>query len=118
MSEYKNIKLQRAENLRLNCKYDEALEVIIDFEKDVPKESEDYLASLIIKGYIFANKANYKNSVEIGNQAFELSHRLSENKRVIDALLLKCFILFFGEFESALELCINNIKITLLSFSI
>ena len=43
MSEYTNKDLQRAENLRLNCKYDEALDIIKNFEKKVSKDSEDYL---------------------------------------------------------------------------
>ncbi len=96
--------LLHARELMYQAKFGEALEIIENFEKNKSITPEDQLSALIIKGKIFAYLAQYKEAGGIGEQAYQISQKLGNVLRSIDALLLKSI---FEDGDKALELTLE-----------
>ena len=109
--------LLQAELLMYKAKFNEALEILSSFEKRGKNILIDQLSSLILKGRIFNYIEQYKEAVEVGELAYQLSQKLGKVPDIIDALLIKSHVIYFGKLEDALDL-ISEAKILLNSISI
>lgn len=93
--------LRNAEKLMYKANFEEALELIKDFEKKDSTRLKDQLTGDIIKGMIYCYTEKYKQAVEIGELAYELSQQLQDVYHSIDALIIKAHMVYLGNVESA-----------------
>ncbi|MFW9865135.1 MAG: tetratricopeptide repeat protein [Candidatus Thorarchaeota archaeon] len=93
--------LKNAERLMYEAKFEKALELIEDFEKKDNINPKDQLTGHIIKGMIYCYTEKYKQAVEIGEFAFELSQQLQDIYHSIDALIIEAHMVYLGNTERA-----------------
>jgi tetratricopeptide (TPR) repeat protein len=82
--------------------FEQALETITNFEKNIDLDPQDQLSSLLLRGRISIIKGEYLNAVQIGDEAYQLSIKLGNASESINALLLKAAMLFLGKYKEAL----------------
>jgi tetratricopeptide (TPR) repeat protein len=100
-----------AERLIYGGKLEDAYKTLSNIEDEGNLTPEDHLSLLILKGKIFGFKRQFKESVELGELAFQKSQGLGVKTKTIDALLLKANIAFLGELEVALEYTLEAEKL-------
>ncbi|MHA2130384.1 MAG: tetratricopeptide repeat protein, partial [Promethearchaeota archaeon] len=91
-----------ADQLIYQCKFKDALDIIINFEKRDSISYREQLMGLIIKGKLFGYKEQYKKAAEIGEVAYRLSQKIGDDSKTIDALILKAHIGYLRDVEIAL----------------
>ncbi|MFW9819964.1 MAG: hypothetical protein ACFFE5_10170, partial [Candidatus Thorarchaeota archaeon] len=84
MSNLIHNELLNVERLMYQAKFEESLDNITDFEKLQNITPTDQLLSLIYKGKIFCYQERYKEAVEIGEKAYELSQKYGGISLCID----------------------------------
>ncbi|MHA2182739.1 MAG: hypothetical protein ACXAAH_15065 [Promethearchaeota archaeon] len=97
-------KLKRVEQLIYNANFEEALEIIRDFEKEKNTTIKEQLLGSILKGRLYSYQGHYKEAVGIGKATYQISQSLSLIPETIDAILFKTYILYFGKLEEAFDL--------------
>lgn len=116
--------LRYAENLRREGKVLEALKVINDIEKKETLTPGDQLSLLISKGKIYTLTQQYRESSEIGEEAYKLSQGLGRVPDMIMALLFKANVVYLGEFDEPLDYLneaegllnsLNNVSLSFIS---
>ena len=70
MIDSKPAELVQVEELICEAKFDEALEMIEDFDGKSPSTQKNRLSALIIKGRIYKYMYQWKKAVEIGEQVY------------------------------------------------
>jgi tetratricopeptide (TPR) repeat protein len=88
MSELRPKELIRAEELVNNGKVEEALEIIINFEKRREITQKEFLWTLLFKGQAYMLLSQYERAVEIGEHAYHLSKELGLIIESAEALLI------------------------------
>ncbi len=96
--------LKHAEHLMYKGKFEEALDLIMYFEKDTDSSAKNLLSALILKGRVFIYVDRYKEAVETSDLAFKLSQKQESISESIDVLLLRAYIIYFGQLEEAIKL--------------
>lgn len=81
--------LIRVEELICDAKFDEALEMIEDFEVKNTSDQKYTLSVLILKGRIYEYMYQWKKSVDIGERVYKECQEIGDITLTIDALLLK-----------------------------
>ncbi|MHA2037617.1 MAG: tetratricopeptide repeat protein [Promethearchaeota archaeon] len=104
MSDPRPKEIIRAEELLDNGKLEGALEIITNFEKKDGITPKEKLWVLLLTGQLHLNKLQFKKSVEVGEQAYQLSKELEMLSESIEALILKSYISIFGKPDEALNL--------------
>jgi len=99
--------LKQAELLMYQGKFNEALEMTNDFAAQKTATSKDQLSSFILKGRIFNYMERYKEAVEIGEIAYHMSQKMEVISELIDSLLIKAHVVFFGKLENSIELILE-----------
>jgi len=87
--------LVRAEELMHNGKLEEAFEKVSNFEKKSGLTHEDQLSALLIKGWLYVYKLQYKEAVDIGERAYELCKEIeliSESSPLLDSIISEIFV--------------------------
>jgi len=108
--------LKRAESLRRERKFQEALQVIKKIEKKGLLTPGDQLSLLISKGKILTSLQQFTEAARIGESAYRLSQALERVPDTIMALIFKSQKAFYGQFEEAMdhileaETLLNSIK--------
>lgn len=100
--------LNLAVKLMYQARFDEALDIINNFEK-TKITTKEHLSGLILKGKIFCYKEQYKKAVDTGKRVYQLSNQLGTPYRSIDALTLKAHVGYYGKVEEAFD-CISEIE--------
>jgi tetratricopeptide (TPR) repeat protein len=103
MPDMKPNELVQAEKLIYEAKFDEALEIISNFETKEDINPKDQLSSLILKGRIYSDIHQYQDAVEIGEVAYQMSKKVGGIMESIDALCLRANMFIFGKIEQAFE---------------
>jgi len=116
LPDLKSKEIKIVEELIYKGKFEEALNTISEFEKKTNLTSKIQLSIYILKGRIFKYSERYREAVDMGELAFQLSQKLGIVSSSIDALLIKACIVFFGELENALDL-ISEVENMFNSFS-
>ncbi|MFX1378740.1 MAG: tetratricopeptide repeat protein [Promethearchaeota archaeon] len=93
--------LTSIEQLIYKCKFKQALERVAHFEKKKEISLKEKLSALILKGKIYYFNEQYKNAVEVGELAYNLSQKLGIVTETINALLIKAQIVFTGKLGEA-----------------
>ncbi|MHA2130052.1 MAG: tetratricopeptide repeat protein [Promethearchaeota archaeon] len=93
----------RAKELLQEAKFDEALEIIEQFENFESPSPENQLSALLLKGKIYQYKGRYKKMVNISERAYQMSQKLGFISETIDALCLKAHIAHLRRQEDDLE---------------
>ncbi|MFX0080907.1 MAG: tetratricopeptide repeat protein [Candidatus Hodarchaeota archaeon] len=94
MSDLKRKQLADVKQLMYKAKFDEALDIIENLEKQELFKPEDELLSLILRGKIYLYRGEPWNTIEISEKAYQLSQKLGKSTESIDALILKARALF------------------------
>jgi tetratricopeptide (TPR) repeat protein len=95
--------LIEAEKLIYKAKFDEALQLINEFEEKEALTPNDQLLVMLLKGRLYEYQRRPGKSVKIGEEAYQMSQKLGKVSETIDALLLKSLIVFFRSPDDALE---------------
>ena len=95
--------LKEIETYIYNANFEKALELISSLEKK-DTESNFKLLLLILKGRLFAYQERYKDAVELGEKAINISRELDLPIQSIDALLLKSNGVFLGYLEDSIDI--------------
>jgi len=95
--------LIQAEQLIYEAKFNEAFEIIENFEKKGTPTEKDTLSALIMKGWIYNYKYQWKEANQIGERVYKESQKIGDLSLTIDALLLKGEPMFHGKLDDALE---------------
>ncbi|MFX1311570.1 MAG: tetratricopeptide repeat protein [Promethearchaeota archaeon] len=103
--------LELAEQLMYKAKFDEALEKIISLEKHEKITPEDQLSGTILKGKIYCYKEDYKKAIKAGERAYQLSQKVGNISKSIDALFLRACIGYFGKLKEALDYILEAEKL-------
>lgn len=93
------------ELLRINGKFNEALQELHILEKKKDLTPKDKLTCCLLKSSILFDMGNYDKSLELAELAFKENQELKENLYLIDAVFLKAFNLFIKSYaDKALNL--------------
>jgi tetratricopeptide (TPR) repeat protein len=111
MTDNRPKELIRAEELMYNGKVEEALEIVLNFEKRSELSTKDQLSALLLKGMIYSFMFQIKKAVEIGERAYPMSQELGLVMESIEALILKIYISFFGNTDEGLNLILEAEKL-------
>jgi len=111
MSDLRPEQLIYAEELLYNGKVEEALEIIMNFEKKGELTPKDQLSVLLLKGWIYWCKTQMKDAVEVGELAYSMSQELGLVPESIEALNLRALIWFLGNVDKALSLILEAEKL-------
>jgi tetratricopeptide (TPR) repeat protein len=103
MLDSSNEELIHVEHLIDEAKFGEAFELLKDLEKEREFSPKDQLSTLLLKGIIYRYKHQFRDTVNIGEQAYQMSLELEDLSGTIWALFLKARILYLGEYDNALE---------------
>jgi tetratricopeptide (TPR) repeat protein len=103
--------LIRSEKLLYNGNVEEALELVMNFEKRSDITPKDQLSALILKGWIHANNIEPKKAVEIGELAYSKSQELGLVRESIDSLLLQAEKVFLIQIKEAFNLILKVEKL-------
>ena len=95
--------LKEIETYIYNANFEKALQIIQSLEKK-DTSSNSKLLLLILKGRIFSYQEKYKDAVELGEEATNLSRELGLPVQSINALLLKSNGVFLGYLEESINL--------------
>ncbi len=87
-----------------NGKLEKALEIVTNFEKNSNITPKEQLWALLLRGFVHNYKLQMKETVEVGEQAYQLSRELEMVSESIEALILKTSILFLGKAGESLEI--------------
>jgi len=101
----------RAEELIYQAKFDEALELLTRIEKTDIKDPIYRLRGLILKGRIHCYVGKYKEAIELGKLAYQLSKKLDLIAESVDALLIKAHVIYFGKREEAIGIIMDTERI-------
>lgn len=107
----KSEELTRTEQLMYESKFEEALKIIKNYEKEKVETSEDKLSMLILKGRIYNYRSLYLEAIEVGDLAYRMSQKIGKVSESIDALLIKSHIIFLGKLEKALNYIVVTEKL-------
>lgn len=83
------------------ARFEKALELIRILEKRETNTPKDKLSLLVLKGKIFCYKEQYKQAVELGEQAYEWSQKLESISHSFDSLLITAHTAYLGKLEQA-----------------
>ncbi|MFX1326571.1 MAG: tetratricopeptide repeat protein [Promethearchaeota archaeon] len=89
------------EQLIQQAKFKKALELIKILEKRKIDNSKDQLFLYVLKGKIFCYKEQYKQAIEVGETAYQLSQKLGSISKSIDSLLIIAHTAYLGNIEQA-----------------
>jgi tetratricopeptide (TPR) repeat protein len=103
MSESFPDKLNHANKLMREGKFQEALEVVNSIEKKGALVPGDQLSLLILKGKILTLYQRHRESARVGKLAYRLSQSLGRTNETITSLLFKANSLFLGQYDKALK---------------
>ncbi len=103
MSNLLNKELITVGELTYQAKFDEAFQLITILEKKIIENTKEQLEILLLKGRIYRYQLRYKEAVEIGEIAYQLSIKLGISSKTIDALIIKANELFLGKADHALQ---------------
>jgi tetratricopeptide (TPR) repeat protein len=103
--------LTHAEDLMNNGKVEEALEIVINFEKMSELTPKDRLSALILKGNIYTFLYQFNKAVEAGELAYTMSQKLGLVPESIAALILKSMMIRLGNVGEALKLILEAEKL-------
>ncbi|MHA2186362.1 MAG: tetratricopeptide repeat protein, partial [Promethearchaeota archaeon] len=92
-------------------KWGEALELIIDIEKNKDLSSNERLPLLILKGFIYYVTLNLKEVVKVGEIAYSLSKELKNKFAMFDALAFKSMVMYIGDLKKAREYVLDSEKL-------
>lgn len=95
--------LTYAEQIMYQAKFEDALKIVTNLEKKKINETKEQLSILILKSKIYCYKEQYKKAVEVGEKAYQLSQKIGLIPKVIDSLVIKAYIIFYGKLDQALE---------------
>jgi len=90
-----------ARELTDQAKFEEALEIIENFENVESLLPEDQLSALLIKARIYRYTHQYENRLKISEHAYQMSQDLGLVSESIEALIGKAIIAFIGDFDKA-----------------
>ncbi len=93
--------LVQARELMDQAKFDEALEIIEQFENSESLQAEDRLSASFLKQKIYNYNQQYGKSLEISDYAYQISQNLELEPESIRALIGKASIVFLGDFDKA-----------------
>ena len=93
--------LIRAEELMYNGKGEEALEIIINFEKRSDLTPRNKLSALLLRGWVYSTKIQFEKPMEMGERTYTMSQELGLVSETIEALILKVYSVFLGKIEEA-----------------
>ena len=111
MTDSRPEQLIHAEELIYNGKVEEALEIVINFEKMSKITPKDRLSALLLKGSIYNFTHQHKKAVEVGGLAYSMSQELGLVPESIEALLIKAWMLRLGKVGEALKLILEAEKV-------
>ncbi|MFW9942160.1 MAG: tetratricopeptide repeat protein [Candidatus Thorarchaeota archaeon] len=89
--------LLKAARVFAEQKFEEAIQIINNFEKKGQINSEDQLSFFLLKGWISSSRLQFKEIVNIGELAYTLSQKLDDKIALIDALMFKSMEMFLGK---------------------
>ena len=98
--------LIRVEELICEAKFDDALELIENFEVKRTSTQKNKLSALILKGRIYNYMYQRKKAVQIGERVYKESQEIGDTSLTIDALVLKAapgVLKYLGRPEDALK---------------
>lgn len=107
MSDPRPEELIHAAELLFDTKIEEALEIVVNFEKHNEMTSEEKTWTLLLRGWVYVVKQQFKTAVEIGNRAYQLSNEEGMKIERIEALCLKAYILRQGKVDEARDLILE-----------
>ncbi|MFX1255862.1 MAG: tetratricopeptide repeat protein [Promethearchaeota archaeon] len=112
MSDLRSKNLIRAEQLLNESKFDEALQIVLALEKQVPMPLNDQLTYLILKSNLMNRLGSYEEAINLANEAYQLSQELKNPLNQIDALYNLIEGLWrLGNYDDALAMIIEGEKI-------
>ncbi|MHA2035539.1 MAG: tetratricopeptide repeat protein [Candidatus Hodarchaeales archaeon] len=111
MSDPRPKELIRAEELTKNGRMEEALKIIMNFERISELSPKDQLSALIQRGYIYNLKQQHKKTVEVGELVYSMSQELGLIPESIDGLILKAWMVRFGKVNEAFNLIFEAEKL-------
>ena len=93
--------LVHARELTDQAKFEEALEIIENFENVESLLPEDQLSALLIKANVYRYTHQYEKRLKICERAYQMSQDLGLLSESIEALIGKAIIAFIGDFDKA-----------------
>jgi tetratricopeptide (TPR) repeat protein len=93
--------LTNSRKLMYQAKFTEALELLDTYEKKNIESSKNQLLGYIIKGKIYDYMEDYKEAIEIGESAYNLSQKFGSIFETVEILLIKALIVYFGKIEES-----------------
>ncbi|MHA2038001.1 MAG: tetratricopeptide repeat protein [Promethearchaeota archaeon] len=93
--------LVQARELTHQAKFNEALEIIEQFEKTESLSSEDKLFALLMKGRIYLSKQHTRKAVQTYDIAYQISQDLELIPESVNALIGKANVVFLGDLDKA-----------------
>ena len=111
MSNLRPEELTFAEQLMYEAKFDEALEIITNFEKKEVNTSKAQLLAHLLKGRIYSYNGQYLEALEVGELAYKMSQKMGRISESIDALLIKARVIFLGKLENAFDYILEAEKL-------
>jgi len=111
MSDSRPEQLILAEELVYNGKVEEALEIVMNFEKKGELTPKDQLSALLLKGNVYVYNQQMKDAVKVGELAYSMSQELGLVPESIDALSLMAQMWFLGNVDKALKLILEAEKL-------
>ncbi|HEC38073.1 MAG TPA: hypothetical protein ENI29_07545, partial [bacterium] len=94
-------KLSHVRKLIDQAKFNEALEIIENFENSESLSPEDQLSALLIKARIYTYTREYEKNVEVSSRAYEISQELGRASESVEALIGKAYIIFIDDLDKA-----------------
>lgn len=99
--------LLTAKKLMREGKYEEALEIIKNFENKAGISDEEKLSALILEGRLYTYIGKFQEAVRVGDDAYYLSQKLGSVSAIIRALLLKSNTVQLGNLDEALNITLE-----------
>lgn len=89
MEPIKYMEFKDAQQLKNEEKYQEALNVITEYEKKKDTRPEEQILGFILKADIHRILGHYKDAISIADEAFEISQKLENKQQEFDSLKIK-----------------------------
>ena len=89
MSDLKNKELTHTEQLIEKGKFEEALQVIINYEKKVGLTNFDILSCYLLKGSVLNMLGRFREVLTLAKLAYQESQKLGKKLQTVDSLILK-----------------------------
>ena len=93
--------LIHASELIDQAKFEEALEIIENFENIESLQPEDQLSALLLKAMIYTYNQEFEKRLEISEHAYQMSQDLGLIAESVEALIGKAIIAFLGDLDKA-----------------